>query len=308
MRTIYLGSSAFAVEVLKTLAGSRHRPTLVVTPPDRPKGRGRKLSPPPVASLARELDIELVQTPSVNEPGALAAIERHQPEAICVCEFGQLIKEPLLSRYLILNVHPSLLPRWRGATPIERALMAGDTETGVTIFKITAGLDSGPIALMAREAIHPNDTAGTLASRLARTGGELLVEALDQAEAGELVLVEQTEEGASYAAKIEPAERQLDPGRSALELERIVRALTPHVGAYLLLEDGGRLGVSAARSGEGSVPPGELRSENGLVLGSGEGVLELLEVQPPGRRPMQAAEYLRGHSAAKRALGRSNQS
>jgi methionyl-tRNA formyltransferase len=306
LRTIYLGSSAFAVEVLETLAESKHRPTLVITPPDRPKGRGRRLASPPVATLAPELGIELLQTASVNEADALATIERHEPEAICVCEFGQLIKEPLLSRYLILNVHPSLLPRWRGAAPIERALMAGDSESGVTIFKITEGLDSGPIALMAREPIHLDDTAGTLASRLARLGGELLVEALALGDAGRLDLVEQTEEDATYASKIEPSERRLDPGWKALDLERMVRALAPHVGAYLVLEDGERLGVSAARSREGSLMPGEVQSANGLVLGCGEGVLELLEVQPPGKRAMPASEYLRGHRAARRALGPSD--
>src|SRR5437867_4194610 len=164
MRTVYLGSSAFAVDVLRGLAASAHRPTLVVTPPDRPKGRGRKVGPPPVATVARELELELFQAESVSSPEPLDAIARHEPEIVCVCEFGQLIKEPLLSRYLILNVHPSLLPRWRGAAPIERALMAGDTDTGVTIFKITEGLDSGPIALTARQAVGGEDDAGTLAA------------------------------------------------------------------------------------------------------------------------------------------------
>ena len=148
----------------------------------------------------------------------------------------------------MLNVHPSLLPRWRGAAPIERALMAGDTVTGVTIFQITAGLDSGPIALLRHEPIRPDDTAGTLAARLAPLGAHLLVEALDGHEAGALELTEQPEEGVTYADKIDPAERRLDPGRPAEELERVVRALTPAIGAYLELEGGERLGVSAARA------------------------------------------------------------
>jgi methionyl-tRNA formyltransferase len=296
MRTGFLGSSAFAVEVLKAMADSPHRPALVVTPPDRPKGRGRKLGQPAAAIAARELELELLQTASVNEQQALDAIAGHDPEVLCVCEFGQFIKEPLLSRYLILNVHPSLLPRWRGAAPIERALMAGDSETGVTIFKIEEELDSGPIALSAVEAIRPEDTAGTLSARLAGLAGELLLEALEHAQAGTLELAEQSDEGVTYAAKIGPEERRLDPARTAVELERLVRALTPHVGAYLALPGGGRLGVSAARTVDLELPLGELRALDGRVLiGCSEGALELSEVRPPGKRTMSAAEFLRGY-------------
>ena len=303
MRTAFLGSSAFAVEVLKALYGSPHRPALVVTPPDRPRGRGRKLAAPPAAEAARELGLELLQTASVNGEDELAAITRHEPEVICVCEFGQLIKEPFLSRYLLLNVHPSVLPRWRGAAPIERALMAGDTDSGVTIFKITEGLDSGPIALSAPEPVHPDDTAGTLAARLAPLGANLLVEALDRAQAGTLELAQQKEDGVTYAHKIDAEERRLDPDRPALELERIVRALTPHIGAYVTLPGGERLGVTAARANPDGVSElpneGELSPTAGrLLLGSSEGVLELTEVQPPGKRPMPASAFLRGHSLA----------
>ena len=147
MRTVFLGTSGFAVEVLEELARSPHRPSLVVSQPDRPRGRGRRLSPPPVADAARRLGIEVLQTPRRERRDAVERIEAAEPDAICVCQFGQLIKEPLLSRHLMLNVHTSLLPRWRGAAPIERALMAGDTRTGVTIFRVEAGLDSGPVAL-----------------------------------------------------------------------------------------------------------------------------------------------------------------
>jgi methionyl-tRNA formyltransferase len=304
MRTVFLGSSSFAVEILKALHDSPHRPSLVIAPPDRPKGRGRKLAAPPAAEAARELDLALIQTPNVNGESELAEIASHEPEAIGVCEFGQLIREPLLSRYLILNVHPSLLPRWRGAAPIERALMEGDTETGVTIFQIGEGLDSGPIALHRAEQVLREDTRGTLSARLARLGGELLVEALDRADKGELELTEQTEEGATYAHKLQAEERRLDPTRPAAELERIVRALTPSVGAHLALPSGERLGVSAARAEAGSgqpgnaaLSPGELRAVDGcLFLGTSQGVLELIEVQPPGKRPMAVADFLRGHA------------
>ena len=152
MRTVFLGTSTFAVDVLAALAVSPHEVALVVSPPDRPQGRGRKVAPPPVALAARDLGLALEQANSVNDEPVLERIDRAAPDAICVCQFGQIIKEPLLSRTLMLNVHPSLLPRWRGAAPIERALMAGDTVTGVTIFQVTAGLDSGPIAAVRHEA------------------------------------------------------------------------------------------------------------------------------------------------------------
>jgi methionyl-tRNA formyltransferase len=273
----------------------------VVTPPDRPRGRGRKLGSPPAADAARELGIDLLQVASVNEEEALATIDRRRPEALCVCEFGQLIKEPLLSRCLMLNVHPSLLPRWRGATPIERALMEGDTETGVTIFRIEAGLDSGPIAVAAPEPVQPDDTAGTLSARLAPLAGTLLIEALDRAEAGTLELHEQEDDGATYASKLEPEDRRLDPRRPAIELERRVRALTPHVGTYVPLPGGERLGVSAAKAIDDAIPAGELRAVDGRVLlGAGDGALELLELRPAGKRTMSAAEYVRGHRLPER--------
>ncbi|HEY8763542.1 MAG TPA: methionyl-tRNA formyltransferase, partial [Solirubrobacteraceae bacterium] len=145
MRTVFLGTSEFAAVILRRLAASPDRPELVVTRPDRPRGRGRKLAAPPVAELARELRIELDQPESVNDEAAQRRIADARPEVVLVCAFGALIKEPLLSRYPMLNLHPSLLPRWRGAAPIERAIMAGDEQTGVSIMRLTAGLDSGPV-------------------------------------------------------------------------------------------------------------------------------------------------------------------
>ena len=297
MRTVFLGSSSFAVVVLGALATSPHRPALVVTPPDRPKGRGRKTAAPPVAVAARELGLGLLQAESVNDPAAVAAIEEAAPEGIGVCEFGQLIREPLLSHDLMLNVHPSLLPRWRGAAPIERALMAGDTRTGVTIFKVTEGLDSGPMALQRAEPVHPGDTRGTLAPRLAALGATLLIESFDAAEAGALELTEQPAEGVTYAEKIPPEERRLDTSRPAAELERVVRALTPDVGAFVELEGGERLGVEAARAVDEQPGPGEVRAAGGrLLVGCAEGALELDRVKPAGGRAMAAADYLRGHT------------
>ncbi|MDQ6806870.1 MAG: methionyl-tRNA formyltransferase, partial [Actinomycetota bacterium] len=199
--------------------------------------------------------------------------------------------EPLLSDYEMLNVHPSLLPRWRGAAPIERAIMAADEETGVSIMRLTAGLDSGPVSFQASEPIGPTDTYGSLSARLERLGGELLVRSLDERPP----VHEQDDAGATYATKIEPADRLLDPARPAAELDRLVRALTPHIGAYLELADGGRLGVREVAVVETGPPAGTLSLDGARpVLGCAEGPLELVVVQPPGRRAMAGEDYLRG--------------
>jgi methionyl-tRNA formyltransferase len=287
VKTVYLGTSAFAAAVLDRLADSPHRPGLVVTRPDRPKGRGRQVQAPPVAVRARELGLEVIQPERLHEPEPLAAIAGKQPEALCVCAYGVLIKEPLLSAYEILNVHPSLLPRWRGAAPVERAIMTGDAETGVSIMRLTEGLDSGPVCLQEAEPIGPDDDYGTLAERLQALGGELLVRALDERPP----FAEQDESAATYAHKIEAADRALDPNRPAAELEATVRALRPHIGARVPLPGGDSLGVIAARvAGDETGAP--LRAEDGKLLFGG---LELTEIRPPGGRPMPAADWLRGH-------------
>ncbi|HWF34512.1 MAG TPA: methionyl-tRNA formyltransferase [Solirubrobacteraceae bacterium] len=297
MRTVYLGTSEFAADVLRALAQSPHRPSLVVTRPDRPRGRGRKLAAPPVAAAAGALQIPLDQPESVNDEPARRRIAAELPDAVCVCAFGALIKEPLLSGHLILNVHPSLLPRWRGAAPIERAIMNGDDRTGVSIIRLTAGLDSGPVCLAQEEPIAPDDDYGSLATRLAGIGGRLLVRVLDNLPDG-LVFREQDEAGATYAEKITAADRLLDPERPAEELARVVRALSPHVGAAVTLKDGSRLGVwrAAARpASPGDPAPGELSLDGPEpVLGCTPGTLALTLVQPAGRRAMPGDAYLRG--------------
>jgi methionyl-tRNA formyltransferase len=270
--TVYLGTSEFAGAVLRRLYDSPHRPSLVVSRPDSPQGRGRKLTPPPTVAIARELGIATYQPESVNGDEALARIEQAQADALVVCAFGALIREPLLSTRPILNVHPSLLPRWRGAAPIERAILAGDAETGVSIMRLTAGLDSGPICLQERVAIGPDDDYGTLAARLEAIGGALLVRALDE----QPPYVEQDEAGVTYAEKLTAEDRRLDPAAPAEAQARRVRALSPHIGAYLEQPDGSRLGVWEARA-----------------VGDR---LELVTVQPPGKRPMAWADYQRGHS------------
>jgi methionyl-tRNA formyltransferase len=310
LSTVFIGTSEFAAAVLARLAHSAYRPALAITRPDRPSGRGRRLHAPPVAERARALGIALEQPQNVNDEqsraliaqaldagvaGGQAAAADRPPSTVVVCAFGALIKEPLLSEHELLNVHPSLLPRWRGAAPIERAIMAGDARTGVSIMRLTAGLDSGPVCLAASEPIRPEDTYGTLAARLRELGGELLVRALEEAPA----FVEQPQTGVTYAEKLAPADRLLDPARPAAELERVVRALHPHIGARVALADDAMLGVHSAalldRDAPAAHAPGLAERDGRLLLDCSPGVLELLVVQPPGGRPMDAAAYLRGH-------------
>jgi methionyl-tRNA formyltransferase len=273
LTTAYLGTSAFAAAVLERLAATDHRPALVITRPDRPAGRGRQLRPPPVATVGRDLGLEVAQPDSVNSDAVRDRIAAAGADVVVVCAFGALIKDPLLSSFELLNVHPSLLPRWRGAAPVERAIMAGDEQTGVSIMRVTEGLDSGPVCLAQAEEIRPDDDYGTLAARLEPLGADLLVRALDERPP----FVEQPEDGATYAEKITAEDRTLDPDAPAAVNERIVRALHPHIGARLALPDGSFLGVHRARVAD-------------------DGTLELLEVQPPGGRPMPYADYLRGHA------------
>jgi methionyl-tRNA formyltransferase len=312
--TVFLGTSEFAAAVLARLAAERRdRPALVITRPDRPQGRGRRLGSPPVAERARELGLPLEQPERVNDESTLELIARAGAGArelaggdrqgaervtVIVCAFGALIREPLLSAHELLNVHPSLLPRWRGAAPIERAIMAGDASTGVSIMRLEAGLDSGPVCLARAEPIGHEDTYGTLAARLQVLAGELLVEALEERPP----FVEQSAEGVSYAEKITPQDRLLDADRPAIELERIVRALDPHIGARLALEDGTLLGVRRAAAVERGPAGRGLQALDGrLLLPCAVGALELLVVQPPGGRAMDAPAYLRGHRPAGRA-------
>jgi methionyl-tRNA formyltransferase len=274
LTTAFLGTSAFAAGVLEPLAASEHRPALVVTRPDRPAGRGRVLTPPPVATLARDLGLDVIQPEVVNTEDVRDRIAASGADVVVVCAFGAIIKEPLLSALQLINVHPSLLPRWRGAAPVERAIMAGDEETGVSIMRVTEGLDAGPVSLAQAEPIAPDDDYGSLAPRLQELGARLLVRALDERPPW----VDQDETGATYAEKITAEDRTLHPDARAEVNERKVRALHPHIGARLPLPDGSFLGVHRARVGD-------------------DGSLELVEVQPPGGRPMAYADYLRGHVA-----------
>jgi methionyl-tRNA formyltransferase len=250
-----------------------------------------------VAEAARDLGLPLEQPESVNAPDLSRLIAEERPEVVCICAFGGLIKEPLLSAHPMLNVHPSLLPRWRGAAPIERAIEAGDPVTGVSIMRPVAELDAGPVCLAAEEPVAPDDDFGSLSARLAALGGELLLRTLEERPP----FVEQPPEGATYAPKVEAAERLLAGGEPVAALERRARALNPHVGAYAVLGADERLGVRRARLAPPDLEapaPGEIAVVGGrLLLGAADGALELIEVQAPGGRPMAAASYLRGRGS-----------
>jgi len=267
LRLAVAATAPFGAAVLEGLA-SRHDVALLVTRPDRPQGRGRRLASPPAKEVANRLGIPVAQPERLEELDVDA-------EVVVVAAYGVLIPERLLGERLWLNVHPSLLPRWRGAAPVERALMAGDTETGVTIHRTTEALDAGPIAAQRAFRIDPEDDAGAVFERAAELAVELLDEALPNPE-----FLPQPEEGVTYAEKIGPADRELDWSQSPEEIVNRVRALSPHIGARGIV-DGRPLLVWRAR------PAGESAE---LAAGG----VELLEVQPEGGRRISGAEYLRG--------------
>ncbi len=233
-----------------------------------------------------------MQPDSVNEEQTRAMICLERPEMLVVCAYGGLIGEQLLSAHRILNVHPSLLPRWRGAAPIERAIMAGDEITGVSIMRVTASLDGGPVCAQRSEPITAGDTYETLATRLAELGADLLMQTLDRSPPCR----SQDDSLATYAEKITSQDRRLDPSCTAVELERVVHALEPHVGALVELPDGALLRVRHARADSANGPsPGTISFEGSRpVLGCASGSLELLVVQPPGRKAMSGEDFIRG--------------
>jgi methionyl-tRNA formyltransferase len=283
----YIGTSPFAATVLESLAGTPHAPSLVITRPPRPKGRGRQLETTPVAQSAERLGLLVLAPERLND--VAGELEAAAPDIVCLCAYGALVREPILSGYEIVNVHPSLLPRWRGAAPVERAIIAGDEQTGVSLMRLVAELDAGPVCAVEATPIASTDDYRELAGRLAAIAGRLLIAALD----GPRDYVHQSEDGVTYAEKITSEDRILDPGRPAAELERVVRALHPHIGA----RTPSGLGVSEARVADERVPAGSLEvRDGGLLYGAAGGALELLRVKPPGSREMDAAAYIRGHA------------
>lgn len=256
---------------------------------------------PPVAELAHELGIEVFQPDDVNAPESVERISEAGAEVFVVCAFGAIVKEPLLSMVPNFNVHPSLLPRWRGAAPVERAIAAGDSQTGVSIMQLVEELDAGPFCSQQPVPVGPEDSYGSLAPELARLGGELLVSALDGHAAGSLKWTDQAdaggEEAVTYAEKITREDRLLVPSSTpARELDLMIRALTPHIGAFFETRDGDLLRVERARVVDDAVTPGiATERDSRLVVGTSEGSLELLEVKPSGGKSMSADAFLRGY-------------
>lgn len=298
MRVVFMGTPEAAVPSLEAVAQAHHV-VAVYTQPDRPRGRGRTPRPSPVKLAADRLGLEVVEPASLKRPEETERLRGYEPEIVVVVAFGQILPPSVLStpRLGCVNVHFSLLPRWRGAAPVARALMEGDTETGVTTMTMDEGLDTGPILLAVPEPIAPGDTTGTLTDRLARRGASLLVETLAGLEDGSLEPTPQPEEGVTYAHKIDPAEAELDFARPAERLADLVRGLSPRPGAHTGFR-GQRLKVlHAEAASDGGGAPGTLAVDDDGVpaVAAAEGRLRLLEVQPAGKRPMPGDAFANGY-------------
>jgi len=267
----------------------------VLTRPDQAAGRGLHVAASPVKRLALERRCALFQPLSLKLPEAEARLREVHADALVVAAYGLLVPPAALAlpRLGAVNVHASLLPRWRGASPIQRALLAGDARTGISIMKMDEGLDTGPVYAQCDTAIGPDDDAGTLHDKLALQGGEALLEVLEQLQGGRAQAVAQASEGVTYAPKIDKRETQLDWRRPALELERAVRAFRPAPGATTRLS-GETLKIWRAAVAEGAGEPGMLLDGASLVVACGERALRILELQRAGGRRLSAAEFLRG--------------
>ncbi len=297
-RYVFFGSGDLATLVLRELLRRRQRPALVVTIPDRPRGRGRKLRPPEVKVLAQEHGVPVVQPEKLRDPEFLETLRSLQPRYLVLTDYGKILPAAVLQvpQKLALNLHPSLLPRYRGAAPLERALMAGEREIGLSVLVMVPRVDAGPVLLQDRLPVPPEATRGDLLPEIARRGVDLLLRAVAGYEAGTLKPVPQSEEGASYAHKIRPEETWLDLRRPAEELARQVRALSPSPGVRVFL-DGKVARILRARAVDrANLPPGRVVAEQWrLFLGTGRGALEILELVPEGKRRMTAREFLLGH-------------
>lgn len=297
MKVAFAGTPEFAATILRGLTASRHEVGLVISQPDARHGRGRKTAPTPVARAAHEAGLPLLQPSRISE--AVAEISDH--DALVVAAYGQILRPDALqaARLGAWNVHASLLPAYRGAAPIERAIMAGERASGVTIMRMDEGLDTGPIALQRPTEIPPDMTGGELTERLAQLGANAMVEGLDLLEAGELTLTEQDSLYATYAAKLSGEDQVIRWDRGAEEVRNLVRALAPHIGARAFHpEIGGPIKVFRASLAGPEAPSlgvGEICAANGRIfVGCGDGALEVEELQLPGGKRLSAAEFLRG--------------
>lgn len=267
----------------------------MVTNPDRPSGRGMDVQPSPVKQRTRAAGLDIRQPERARDPGLADWLRALGPDVAAVVAYGKLLPADLLGipRLGFVNVHFSALPEYRGAAPVQRAIMDGKSETGVSIMVLTEGMDEGPLVAVERVAIDPHDTAGTLGERLAAVGAPLLVRALKRYASGDLVPREQDHAAATYAPKITPEEARIDWKLEARAVRDFVRALNPAPGAWTTFR-GTRLKVHAVSGGTADLAPGELRANDELVAGTGDGAVVLDEVQPAGKRRMSGAEMERG--------------
>lgn len=301
MRVLFWGSPEFAVATLQALLASRHTVVGVVTRPPRRRGRGRRPSPTPVARVAEAAGLPVLAPARPRGPEFLAAAAALAPDVSVVAAYGAILPPAALELppHGSLNVHASLLPAWRGAAPVTRSILAGDAETGVSIMRMDAGLDTGPVLLAEPEPIGPGDSAGAVTGRLAARGARLLVQALDRLEAGALTGTPQDDAGATFAPRIGTAEAEIDWARSTAGIERTVRAFDPWPGAWTEAP-GGRLKVFRVAPAEGpaGVPATVVAVEPEPVVRTGDGAAALVEVQPPGGRRMSGADWARGRRVA----------
>jgi methionyl-tRNA formyltransferase len=299
LRLIFMGTPDFAVPTLKELVAHGHEIAAVYTREPKPGGRrGLTLQPPPVEQEARRLGIPVFTPTTLKTPEALQEFEAHAADAAVVVAYGMILPQAILDapEYGCFNLHGSLLPRWRGAAPINRAIMAGDAETGVMVMKMDAGLDTGDVAMAERLAITDAMTAADLHEALARLGAGLMVRAMDALERGKLQLSKQSDEGVTYAAKIDKAEARIDWDRPARAVLRHIHGLSPFPGAWCEMPieaEPARVKILRCEMTKGSAAAGDLLDDR-LAVGCGEGAIRILELQRAGKAPMKAADFLRG--------------
>lgn len=298
MNLIFMGTPEFGAASLRAIVAEGHHVAAVVTQPDRPRDRGQKPAASPVKVVAAENSIDVLQPERLSE--ILTELRDRAPEAIVVVAFGKILPKTVLEipRIGCINVHASLLPEYRGAAPIARAIMDGKQKTGVTIMRMVEALDAGPVYSQSETAIGPEDTAGTLHDRLAEEGGRLLVKTLKDLEAGSIELTPQDESKASYAAKISKEEGEIDWTRTAVVNERQVRACDPWPSAYTR-HNGTLIKVWRAKAAEAEGPAGivlDADPDRGLIVGCGQGALRIEEIQREGKKRVDAKSFLRGYS------------
>jgi len=303
LRVIFMGTPDFAAATLRAVSDAGHQILAVYTQPPRPAGRrGLELTKSPVHRLAEEMGLDVRTPRSLKGEDEQAAFRALDADVSIVVAYGLLLPGAILegTRFGAFNGHASLLPRWRGAAPIQRAIMAGDAETGMMVMKMDEGLDTGPVALTERVAIDPDMTAGELHDRLMGVGARLMVDAMSALGTGTLPLTPQPKDGVVYAAKISKDETRVDWARPAAQVHNHIRGLSPFPGAWCEIAQAGnseRLKLLRTTVASGVGQPGEIVDE-ALAIACGEGAVRLVEVQRAGARPMQAAEFLRGAKLA----------